>query len=360
MIVIVDPGINKIVYSFFTNENNVLKSKKIILNINRLDDLSKSVEPLTKGNDKCTITAISIRIVWGGIICKQYTQITYDFLNSLDALFSQNPTYFEIIKKFLKILLDRFPGLPLYAFFETSFFKNLPAEEKKYAVSNDMIKTGTSPRSGYHGIWHDYNAGIPHTGKIMSIVFDTHTTVCSISGNTPLSINLGSSPLEGIMGQRTCGDIDPGIVFYFLKQLHYSIFNIDYILKKKSGFFGVTGYDRKLSKLIDLYNKEEKVTLAFDMYINQILKYFGYGITLLKGLDSIVLSGSYLRYFSVIIFKLLKQISFLGINLKELPWTAKNSVYTITTEDSSIPVYLNELSLYEIMYNRTLELKNIE
>jgi acetate kinase len=94
------------------------------------------------------------------------------------------------------------------------------------------------------------------------VVIDKQTTVCSARSGNPLSISLGFTPLEGVMSRTSCGDLDPGVVFYLMNNQGFSIYKIDDILKNESGFLGLTGYDLELKELVKFYGKDRKVTLA--------------------------------------------------------------------------------------------------
>jgi acetate kinase len=237
------------------------------------------------------------------------------------------------------------------AFFETAFFTGLPEEERYYAFPRKYFHKDGVKRWGYHGLFHEYNYSVARGAeKVVSVVLDAKSTVSSIYKNKPLSINLGYTPLEGIMSGTTCGDVDPGMVFYLMKAHNYSIFQIDEILKKQSGFLGLTGYDMDIAELFKLYGKDQKVTLAFDVYKNQILKYIGESIAVLEGVDAIIFSGDNAKSLQPLIYDILKGISFLGINLKTLPWPDKEESACVASEDSPVKIYVNYTSLPKIIF----------
>ena len=75
----------------------------------------------------------------------------------------------------------------------------------------------------------------PAESKTVSIVIDKQTTVCAVNEHRPLSISLGYTPLEGVMSRTSCGDVDPGIVFYLMNVHKFSIYSIDEMLKIRAG-----------------------------------------------------------------------------------------------------------------------------
>ncbi|MFA6357957.1 MAG: hypothetical protein WCY09_04740 [Candidatus Omnitrophota bacterium] len=303
------------------------------------------------------IEAISFRILFGGDFFDKTTVINQQFFTKFSKLTEFFPFYIPLILDMLKIFYRDFKDIPQIAFFETSFFSKLPEEEKYYAIPQEFHKDNKIKKWGFHGIYHEANSGMfPQGRKCISIVFDKQTTVCAIKDSKPLMISLGFTPLEGVMSRTSCGDLDPGIVFYLVNVHKFSIYKIDDILKNESGFLGLTGYDLELNELLKFYGKDPKVNVAFDVYQAQILKYIGEGISVLGGLDQIVFSGSQVDAFNPIIYSLIKKISFLGINTIRLPWANDKKTFQITSVDSEIKVHLNRVNLAETIFYGTEKL----
>jgi acetate kinase len=74
------------------------------------------------------------------------------------------------------------------------------------------------------------------------------------------------------------------------------------------------------------------------------------------GLDNIVFSGSELEPFIPVIYRLLKKVSFLGINLKSLPWTAREDACLITSPDSKVKAILNRTSLPNLICRQSRQI----
>ncbi|MDD3088360.1 MAG: hypothetical protein PHT95_00240 [Candidatus Omnitrophica bacterium] len=303
---------------------------------------------------KGRVRAISFRILFGGDCFDGPAIINEDFFEKFERLTEFFPFYvprtIELLKKFSAV----FRETPLIAFFETSFFKTLPDEEKYYALPIEYCENNRIRKWGFNGIFHEANANaLPSGMKIVSIVFDKQTTVCAIRDDAPLSISLGYTPLEGVMSRTSCGDLDPGIVFYLMNVHKYSLYRIDEVLKNESGFTGMTGYDIKMEDMLKLLGRDAKVNLAFDVYRSQIMKYIGEGISVLGGLDGIVFSGSSICFFHPVIHDILKRISFLGINVASLPWGDTGEMISISSGESKIKAYINRMDIAKIVCQRT-------
>lgn len=300
------------------------------------------------GKDK--VTAIAFRILFGGDYFNKPQIIDSKFLSQFGKMTIFFPFYIPATLDMLQRFRSAFKGIPLIAFFETSFFLKLPNEEKYYALPFEYNKDSKIKKFGFHGIFHEANAGMmPSGSRTISMVFDKQTTVCAIYNKRPLSISLGYTPLEGIMSSRACGDMDPGIVFYLMNVHNFSIYEIDEMLKNKSGFKGLTGYDIELKDMIKMRGRDAKVDLALNVYEAQIMKYIGEGVAAMGGVDNIIIAGSNIDTVTPIIYTLIKKISFLGINIIRLPWDKDKEISTITSEESKIKVYINRKSLPAII-----------
>lgn len=354
MILIVEPNIKEIKIWGYKENAGRLAASVCIEDIEDVKDgqaLKKALRGMVK-NDK--IEAVSFRIIFGGDYFKEPALISEDFFEKFKRLVPFMPFYVPVTCETVRLFFETLKGVPMYAFFETSFFHNLPDDERYYAIPMEYFQKTGMKRYGFHGMYHESNCDDEdRAGKIVSVVLDKQTTVCAIKQNRPLTVSLGYTPLEGVMGRTSCGDLDPGIVFYLMKRYKYSIFEIDDILKRQSGFLGLTGYDLTIKEFAGLYGADKKVTFAFDVYKNQILKYIGEAISCMDGLDTVVFAGEYLGALMPVVYNIMKRIAFLGVTLKELPWAADKERFCITPENSKVQACLNLAPLPKILFNKT-------
>jgi acetate kinase len=300
------------------------------------------------------IKAIAFRVLFGGDFFDKPTFINQYFFAQFSKLTDFFPFYIPFMVSVMRKFHDEFAEIPQVAFFETAFFSKLPEEEKYYAIPYALHENNKIKKWGFHGIFHEANCGMfSESEKSISVVFDKQTTVCAAKDHKPFSVSLGFTPLEGVMSRTSCGDLDPGIVFYLMNVHKFSIYKIDDILKNESGFLGLTGYDLEFKDLVKLYGKDQKVNLAFDVYQSQLLKYIGEGISILGGVDNIVFAGSEIETMMPVIYSLIKKISFIGISTKSLPWGDKNEISQVSAKGSQVKVYLNRMGLAKVIFYET-------
>ncbi|MGQ1948454.1 hypothetical protein ACT3CD_15280 [Geofilum sp. OHC36d9] len=356
MILIVEPTYNEVTFWTYQRPGSEHSPQSITISTEEIKTRHILAETINKITGNTLPKAISIRILFGGELFGKIALVDDNFFPAFEKLIKIRPSYISYVLTFIKVLYQSFPGIHILAFFETGLFLELPEVEKCYAMPDNYYGDISYRKWGFHGIWHDYNAKLPaKPKKTISIVLDKTTTVCALNKKLPVTMSFGSTPLEGIMGKRSCGDIDPGIVFYLMKKNKYSIQKMDEILKNKSGFFGLTGYDKEMDELVKLYGNDPKVDLAFDIYMNQVKKYIGESIAMLGGVSDIIFSGPYVESFKPIIFHILKDISFIDITLQASPWEETDKLSKISMKNSKVSVYLNKVTLHEIIYEMTKE-----
>lgn len=347
MILVVEPKLRELRISAFGAEDAV-SFLNVPFGSVRPDTLRREIRRFTKGR---RIETIAFKVLFGGDYFNGPARVNAQFFATFDKLTGLFPFYIPRVKEILQVFYATFKNVPLTVFFETSFFTRLPEEERYYAIPSGYYQDNRIKKFGFHGIFHEANSRLfPSNKKIISIVLDKQTTVCSVYKEKPRTISLGYTPLEGVMGLTTCGDLDPGIVFYLMNRYKYSLFQIDEILKKRGGFFGITGYNLSFQEFAKLYGNDTRVDVAFEVYQNQILKYIGEGIAAMGGIDAIVFCGCYGDILTQVIYTLLKKISFLGISLIAMPWEKKSEIVRIDAGNAGPQVWINRCSAERIIF----------
>ena len=237
--------------------------------------------------------AIAIRIPFGGNIFTR-TKIADDVMMAeLEKYIPYSPLHLPPAISLLASVNKIFPETAAVVVFETSFFTELPDREKFYAVSPDMSNIGLR-RFGYHGIFHKYAylEGKDSSGarKILSICLENRPEIAAIADGRPLMVTSGATPLEGLPGLTTCGEIDPYLITAISKGMDWGPEEINNVLTTKSGFAAICGRNISFDDIFKKTAPEYK--LAKDIMQYCILKNCGSGIAAMGGLDLIVFTGS--------------------------------------------------------------------
>lgn len=191
------------------------------------------------------------------------------------------------------------PDVPQVAVFDTSFHQTMPPKAFLYGLPYEFYEKHKIRRYGFHGTSHKYITieAAKMLGKdikelkLISAHLGNGASLAAVKGGKVVDTSMGLTPLEGlVMGGRS-GDVDATVPLFLLRQ-GYSIDEVDNILNKKSGVYGISGISndmRDIEKAIKEGHK--RAQLAFDVYTYRIAKYIGSYATILNGFDALVFTA---------------------------------------------------------------------
>ena len=150
--------------------------------------------------------------------------------------------------------------------------------------------------------------------KIITCHLGQGGSLCAVKGGKSVDTSMGLTPLAGIpMGTR-CGDIDPSIVTFLMKQENLTPDEMDTILNKKSGKLGISGVsfdDRDIEKAAAEGNQRAK--LAIDTFAYQVLGFIGRYAAQMNGVDVITFAGGVGENGPEVRSKICNSLEFLGV-----------------------------------------------
>jgi acetate kinase len=191
------------------------------------------------------------------------------------------------------------PNVPHVAIFDTAFFSSMPPEAYTYAIPKELREVHGMRKYAFHGTSHSY---VSHkVAEVLGRDYDSfNQIVCHLGNGASISAirhgvavdgSMGLTPLAGlVMGTRS-GDIDPGLHYFMEQRLGMTLKEIDDLLNKKSGIFGMAGVT-DFRDLIELIKKgDEDAKLAFDVYVHRLLSYIGSYTAVLGKVDALTFTA---------------------------------------------------------------------
>lgn len=238
----------------------------------------------------------AIRILCGGNEFKDVTIYDELVLDKLEKLIPQSPLDMPVIIELIKSIKDAIPLLEIFLFFETAFFSSLPVYEQLYAVDNNLFNMEIK-RSGYHGLFHnavleDIKNKDKSVRKIISICLEPVPDIAAIYDGKPLMISGGTTPVEGIPGDTTCGELDPGILIMIEEKKKLGAEIINEIITGRSGLSAIAGVNVSIN---DIFKDEKKYKEAAQFLKYKILLSCGSAIATMNGANAIGFSGRYIE-----------------------------------------------------------------
>ena len=231
---------------------------------------------------------------------------------------SHNPPYIAAIRQFQQAL----PATPMIGSFETGFHATMPPKAYLYSVPIALYKEHAIRRYGFHGASHEYvtTRTTELMGrsdfKLISCHLGGSGSLCAVVNGKSVDTNLGFSLQCGIMHNNRCGDIDPYIPIYLMKDFGYSLSQIETMLNKESGLLGMSGVSNDLRDVeAAAAAGNEDAKNAVDSYCYQIQKQIGSYAAAMGGVDAISFAGGIGENSALVRQKALDGLSFMGVSL---------------------------------------------
>jgi len=252
---------------------------------------------LRKINSVC---AVGHRVVHGQELFKKPVLIDNSVIQKIRQCCQiaplHNPANLAGIMACKKLL----PKVRQIAVFDTAFHQTLPDYAYIYGLPYEYYQRLGVRKYGFHGTSHEY---VAHEAaemlkkplnklKIITCHLGNGCSITAVDKGKSIDTSMGFTPLEGLIMGTRCGDIDPALVTYIMKNKRFNLLKIDDILNKASGLKGISGISndmRILQEKARTGNKRAK--LAIDIFIYRIKKYIGAYAAIMGGVDVLVFTA---------------------------------------------------------------------
>lgn len=290
------------------------------------------------------IDAVGHRIVQGGDIFKNSVLVTDTVIEQIEELSELAPLHNHAHVLGIKAVQKLLPNVPQTVVFDTAFHQTMPKEAFLYALPMEQYTKHKIRRYGFHGTSHAYVSQkaaelIGKRGKIITCHLGNGASISAVDNGICLDTSMGFTPLAGLVMGTRCGDIDPYIPLYICKTQNKTPDEVNEILNKKSGMFGLCGYSDNRD-IETLYGVEECATDALNAYIHSIIRFIGAYIAVLGGVDAIVFTAGIGENGSLVRKLVIERLAYLGITLDEEANSKRGDITEISTKDSKVRVFV--------------------
>ena len=295
-------------------------------------------------NSMDEIDAVGHRIVQGGDIFKNSVLVTDEVIEQIESLAELAPLHNHAHVLGIKAVKKLLPNVPQTVVFDTAFHQTMPKEAFLYALPLEQYTKHKIRRYGFHGTSHAYVSEkaaelIGKKGKIITCHLGNGASISAIDNGICLDTSMGFTPLAGLVMGTRCGDIDPYIPLYICKSQNKTPDEVNEILNKKSGMYGLCGYSDNRD-VETLYGVEEKATIAMDTYVHSIIRFIGAYIAVLGGVDAIVFTAGIGENGSLLRRLVIERLSYLGIELDEEANNKRGEIIEISKPGSKVRAFI--------------------
>lgn len=256
-----------------------------------------SDEPLL--GDGSGLFGIGHRVVHGGELFREPALISDEVIAAIRKLIPLAPLHNPSNLLGIEVMRKRYPHVPQVAVFDTAFHQTLPPRAYRYALPHELYEKHGVRKYGFHGSSHAFvaRAAAKHLGmpleraNLIILHLGNGASAAAVQGGKSIDTSLGMTPLEGLVMGTRCGDLDPSIPFYLMRETGIRSEEVEGLLNRESGLKGVCGASDMREVLARAAKGDERAALAVEMSCYRIRKYVGAYFAVLGRLDAVVFTG---------------------------------------------------------------------
>jgi acetate kinase len=294
------------------------------------------------------IGAVGHRVVHG---CSKYVEpavIDADVISDIgdfaDYAPKHNPYNLDGIKAARALL----PDVPHVAVFDTSYYLTLPPRAYLYGLPYKYFSQYGIRKYGFHGPSHRYAceracflAGIRFDeARVLSMHLGRGASVTATDRGKCVDTSMGFSPLEGLVMETRCGDVDPEALLQIMAKEDLTPRTLGDLLSRRSGVLGLSGMGTFEDIVAAAADGDKRAQTTLEVFAHRVRKYMGAYVLELGGVDVVVFTASMAEGYPVVRQMVCRDLEFLGLKLdaeanSRLIWAEGE----ISAPDSDVRVY---------------------
>jgi acetate kinase len=313
------------------------------------------------------ILALSFRVVAPSSFFLEHREIDQNYLTQFEQVKESAGLHTLPILEEIQKAKRIFKNKKLFGISDSAFYKNKLEESKYYGVSKKLQDELDLKRFGYHGISVE---SVINKMESLENINDKKILVCHLGGGIsftainnkkPLDNSMGFSPLEGPVMATRSGSLDYVFAKEFLEKqnINDKYEQISYLMKN-SGIFGLSGISNDLRVLRDeLFKGNNEARFALKVYLFNIIKEIGKMTAVLKGLDTIVFTGTIGFRSDFLRELILEELRWLGCDYdlnKNCEGDISGSYFYIESSESKVKILVCETNEMEQIAKISLRL----
>jgi acetate kinase len=268
------------------------------------------------------IDAVAHRVVHGGPRFRDPVVIDKSVREQIFELVSLAPLHNAPALEALKVAESALPGVPHVAVFDTAFHRTIPDEAAVYAVPRRWRDEWGVRRYGFHGLSVEWCAErVPQfLGRRVDRLVVCHlgggSSVTAVLDGRSVDTTMGFSPLEGVPMTTRSGSVDPGALFYLLRERGLDEASLDHALNFDSGLKALTGGS---GEMVDVERRvaagDREAGLALDVFVHRLAGAVGAMAAAAGGLDALAFTAGVGEGSALVRERTCSRLGFLGVEL---------------------------------------------
>jgi acetate kinase len=238
--------------------------------------------------------AVGHRVVHGGPGLRTHQRITPPVLDQLRSATHFAPLHIPQALRLIASAQSTFPSAAHYACFDDAFHQTIPEVASHLPLPRRYFDAGIR-RYGFHGLSyeslvHHFATRLPERAVFAHL--GNGASLCAVRNGVSVDTTMGLTPTGGIpMGTR-CGDLDPGVFLYIMRNEKLEADELEDLLNHQSGLFALSSGESDVKALEERARANDlHATLALNVFAVSVRKAIGAYTALLGGLDLLVFTG---------------------------------------------------------------------
>jgi len=261
--------------------------------------------------------AVGHRVVHGGPNLRRHCLVDEMVLRQLEVATAFAPLHNPLALSVIRFAQEHFPQLPQVACFDTAFHAGMPDVARTLPIPREMRSDGIR-RYGFHGLSCESiirQLGADRPDRLIIAHLGNGVSITAVKVGQSIDTSMGLTPTGGVIMGTRCGDLDPGVLVYLMREKNFDAARLEALVDHQSGLLGISGIDSDMRRLHEVSRSNADARLAIQMFCYSIRKQVAAMIAALEGLDLLVFTGGIGEHDATVRATICSSLSWLGVRL---------------------------------------------
>lgn len=284
--------------------------------------------------------AIGHRIVHGGSKLHGSVVIDQEMLEYLESLASLAPLHQHNNLDPVRVTMKNWPEILQVACVDTAFHSKQDALHTHFALPKKYYEEGVR-RYGFHGLSYQYISEYLkqyypelYAGRVLVAHLGSGASACLIKNGRSVASSMGFTALDGLPMSTRPGNLDAGVVLWWLQQRQKNADQIQDLLYNQSGLKGMSGISGDMRTL--LASDDPNAKLAVDYFcLSTAEKLVSMSVST-QGVDGLVFTAGVGEHSAEVRERICDHLKWMGVHID--PVLNQENAQDISAAKSRIPV----------------------
>lgn len=266
-----------------------------------------------KENGAPAPNAVGHRVVHGGPQLREHQKLTDEALQQLQSAVDYAPLHVPPALKVIEAVRNQMPEVPQVICLDTAFHRTMPDVSRCFALPSDVAELGVE-RYGFHGLSLEsiLKQLDPVPERLVVGHLGSGVSVTAIRSGKSVDTTMGLTPTGGVMMGTRCGDLDPGVLLFLMRNGYGDAEELETLCDHRSGLLGVSGLSGDSRELVRARSHDKGADLALRMFTYQVRKAIAAMAAALNGVDLLVFTGGIGEHAGEVRREITDGLTFLG------------------------------------------------